>query len=214
MQFADPQELSTAYLILRHLYDGDVIEWPIADDHPAHGVFAALEAQGYIARWDRLWPMRDRYRLTDKGIATIESMYKPAGADAFFDDLRNQNLSPADRRSYLQTAGYDPTLWPLLHDPSTHWDTYRLYGSRYHDYIWEDQRPLRRKRQAVKQQKLASSKPLKTTTTKPVKQTVVRTVRDPNDPLYVPYLVDLDREASSADADVSVSPAQPDYDVS
>jgi hypothetical protein len=100
MLFADPQASSTAYLVLRHLYDGDIIEWPIADDHPLRHVFAGLEAQGHIARWDRVWPLHDRYRLTEKGIATIEAVYHPAGAEAFWDDLRRRNLIPLDRRRY------------------------------------------------------------------------------------------------------------------
>src|ERR1041384_8053051 len=114
MEFADPQDLSTAYLILRHLYDGDVIEWPIADDHPLKHVFTGLEAQGYIARWDRTWPKHDRYRLTDKGIAMIESVYRPTGAEAIYNAVRQRNLGPAQRRAYLQEQGYDPMLWPLL----------------------------------------------------------------------------------------------------
>ena len=84
MQFADPRATATAYLILRHLYDGDIIEWPIPDDHPLREIFMQLEAQGYVARWDRVWPLHDRYRLTEKGISSIEAVYRPAGADAFF----------------------------------------------------------------------------------------------------------------------------------
>lgn len=138
MQFTDPQELSVAYLILRHLYDGDVIEWPIDEAHPDRKVFEALEAQGYIARWDRTWPRHDRYRLTDRGIAQIESVYRPAGADRMWNDLRSKNLSPEDRRSYIQSQGYDPVWWGILYDPSTHWDTWRTDGGRYHRYLWED----------------------------------------------------------------------------
>jgi len=68
MPFADPRAAATAYLILRHLYDGDIIDWPSPDDHPLREVFAQLEAQGYVARWDRVWPLHDRYRLlTEKG---------------------------------------------------------------------------------------------------------------------------------------------------
>lgn len=146
MQFADPQQLATAYLVLRHLYDGDVIEWPIGDDHPLRPIFEALEQQGYVARWDRMWPRRDRYRLTDRGIATIEAVYRPTGAESVWNDLRGRNLTPPDRRAYLQQQGLDPMLWPLLHDPSTHWDTYRTDGGLYWDYVWEDQRPMRRRR--------------------------------------------------------------------
>jgi hypothetical protein len=143
MQFADPQSVSTAYLILRHLYDGDIIEWPVPQDHPQCGIFAGLEQQGYVARWDRVWPLSDRYRLTEKGIATIEAVYRPAGSESFWDDLRRRNLPPADRRAYLQSQRLDPFLWPLLHDPSTHWSTFGSMGGRYTSYIWEDQRPPR-----------------------------------------------------------------------
>src|SRR5678809_328190 len=111
MQFADPRATATAYLVLRHLYDGDIIEWPIADDHPLHAVFAGLEAQGYVARWDRIWPLSDRYRPTDKGIATIEGVYRPAGAEAFCADLRRRNRAAPERRAYLQSRGLDPFLW-------------------------------------------------------------------------------------------------------
>ena len=45
MQFADPRSTATAYLILRHLYDGDIIEWPIPDDHPQREIFAQLDVQ-------------------------------------------------------------------------------------------------------------------------------------------------------------------------
>jgi hypothetical protein len=205
MQFADPQELSTAYLILRHLYDGDVIEWPIAEEHPLHSVFAALESQGYVARWDRMWPRRDRYRLTEKGIATIEAVYRPAGAELVFDELRRKNLPPPERRAYLQSLGHDPTLWSLLHDPSTHWDSYRDNGGRYTDYIWEDQRPVKRKRRGAQ-----------------VKRTDTGYTDDLlHDDDYhrrqqaatVPYLVDLDREAHQS-TDVDVAAPQSDYDVS
>jgi hypothetical protein len=138
MQFADTRATSIAYLILRHLYDGDVIEWPISETDPHAPIFAGLEAQGYVARWDRVWPLADRYRLTEKGIALIESVYRPAGADAFFEEVRRQNLAPQDRRNYLANRRLDPLLWPLLHDPSTHWSTYATVGSRYQSYMWED----------------------------------------------------------------------------
>lgn len=146
MQFADPRATATAYLILRHLYDGDVIEWPVPDDHPLREIFLQLEAQGYVARWDRVWPLHDRYRMTEKGIAAIEAVYRPAGAEAFFEDLRRQNLNPNDRRGYLQRQGLNPALWPLLHDPSSHWSTFHNLGSRFHSYVWEDMQPPKRLR--------------------------------------------------------------------
>ena len=86
MQFADPKQRANAYLILRHLYDGDVIEWPIDDAHPLRKIFHALEQQGYIARWDRMWPLHDRYRLTEAGRRQLrterESWNRLAGAMA------------------------------------------------------------------------------------------------------------------------------------
>jgi len=202
MQFEDPQELSNAYLILRHIYDGDVIEWPIADDHPLRHIFTAMEAQGYLARWDRTWPLHDRYRLTDKGIAAIEGVYKPAGAEAIYHDVRSRNLGAAQRRAYLQQHGHDPVLWPLLHDPSTHWDMYRQDRGRYYDWFWEDRQPV----------------PYRHRHGSPY-------ARDPSldDPApappqqgTVPYVVDLDREANAGASDLAtgVEPAASDYDVS
>ncbi|HEY0194023.1 MAG TPA: hypothetical protein VGC42_23055 [Kofleriaceae bacterium] len=199
MQFGDPQEQSTAYLILRHIYDGDVIEWPISDDHPLRHIFVALEEQGYLARWDRVWPLHDRYRLTDKGIAAIEAVYKPAEAETVLNEIRGQNLSPVARRAYLQRRGYDPVYWPILHDPYSSWDNYG-YGwghSRYHDWFWEDQ-------QGYQQRRAADYAPDPAVAIDPDLQ-----VPD-SDPLLgqAPYNVDLDREAHAS------SPAMGDYDVS
>lgn len=146
MQFADPRATATAYLILRHLYDGDVIEWPVPDDSPHRDIFTRLEADAYVARWDRIWPLHDRYRLTEKGIALIESVYRPAGSEAFFDDLRRRSLSPEGRRSHLTAHGLNPALWPLLHDPSAHWSTFFELGAGYHTYVWEDRQPPKRVR--------------------------------------------------------------------
>jgi len=206
MQFEDPRELSNAYLILRHLYDGDVIEWPIADDHPLRHIFAAMEAQGEIARWDRTWPLHDRFRLTDKGIATIEAIYKPSGADSIYNDVRGRNLSAAQRRAYLQQQGYDPVLWPLLHDPSTHWDMWRQDRGRYHDWFWEDNQPV------PYRHRHGSSY---------VGDPDLNEAADPDvaplSPRVVPYVVDLDREANAgggADLVTGAEPAATDYDVS
>jgi hypothetical protein len=207
MQFEDPQDLSTAYLILRHLYDGDVIEWPIAEDHPLHHVFTATEAQGYIARWDRTWPRRDRYRLTDKGIAAIEAVYRPAGAEAIYSDVRARNLGPAERRTYLAGLGYDPVLWPLLHDPTTHWDMFRQDRGRYYDWFWEDQLPYTYRRRRDNWVSTA------------VGSTDLDDIDDddvddslPTSRSTVPYVVDLDREAEAGSS--GVAPAAADYDVS
>jgi hypothetical protein len=99
MPFSSPERAALSYLILRQLYDGDVIEWPVGDDHPLAGVFGALEAQGYIARWDRIWPLRDRYRLTERGIAAIEAVYRPNDAEAVWQRLRAER--PKGRRAWL-----------------------------------------------------------------------------------------------------------------
>jgi hypothetical protein len=195
MQFEDPQELSTAYLILRHIYDGEVIEWPIADDHPLRHVFAVLEAQGYLARWDRTWPLHDRYRLTDLGIAAIEAVYKPAGAQWIYDDVRSRNLNAAQRRAYLAQQGYDPVLWPLLHDPSTRWDMWRHDRGSYYDWFWEDQQPYRHHHGHGS----------------------AGYVRDPDidtGQRTVPYVVDLDREAHAGRSGTGTGPAARDHDVS
>ncbi len=192
MQFAASEDLAQAFLILRHLYDGDVIEWPIANDHPLRAIFESLEQQGEIARWDRTWPRHDRYRLTERGIATIEAVYRPAGADAIWNELRTRDLPPQDRRSYFQDLGYDPLVWALLHDPSTHWDSYRTDRSRYVDYLWEDGR--RRSRDEDLAQAAAMPDPHA-----PIKKGVM------------PYVVDLDSQARE---DGGPLLERNDYDVS
>ena len=193
MLFADPNANALAYLVLRHLYDGDVIEWPIADDHPHVAIFQALEQQSLVARWDRVWPLHDRYRLTEHGIKAIEAVYRPAGAEQFFDGLRRQGLAPAERRGFLQAQGLDPLLWPLLHDPTTHWTTFGTAPARYQQYIWEDTMPMRQRR--TRRQVVVHK----------VVHHVVHHVRPPQ------HLVDLDRDVN--DPLVPRSPTA-DYDVS
>lgn len=204
MQFADPRATATAYLILRHLYDGDVIEWPVPDDHPLRDVFQQLEAQGYVARWDRVWPLRDRYRLTDRGIAAIEAVYRPAGAEAFFEDLRRRNLAPGDRRGYLQSQGLNPALWPLLHDPSTHWSTFHTLGARYHAYVWEDMQPPKRVRPSKRK---GGGGGVRVVHHDHHHHHVVHHVRPPKH-----HVVDLDREVH--DPLPATAPTAADYDVS
>ena len=189
MLFADPNANALAYLVLRHLYDGDVVEWPIADDHPHLAVFQGLEQQALVARWDRVWPLHDRYRLTEHGIKAIEAVYRPAGAEQFFDGLRRQNLAPADRRGYLQAQGFDPVLWPLLHDPTTHWTTFGTAPARYQQYIWEDTMPFRQRRSA--------------------RQVVVEKVVHQHRPPQ--QLIDLDRDVNDPLLPISTTA---DYDLS
>lgn len=111
-------------LILRHLHDGDVIDYPIAEDHAHREIVQELEAQGFIARWDRIWPLHDRYRLTEQGIAEIEKVYKPEQYEKDMAALRQQNLSPEDRRRYLRDRGYDPYASTVVHDPYADWNTW------------------------------------------------------------------------------------------
>ncbi len=205
MRFADPLAISTAYLILRHLYDGDIIDWPVATDHPQHMIFAGLEADGYVARWDRVWPLSDRYRLTEKGIATIEAVYRPAGSEGFFNDLRQRNLSPPDRRAYLQAQRLDPSLWPILHDPSTHWSTFASMGGRWSQYIWEDQRPPRLLRSHRRKATGSAGRG----GARGVHHHHHHHHDHHHDPRRV-HVVDLDREAH----DPGVAPLAHDYDVS
>jgi hypothetical protein len=159
MPFSTPRNAATSYLILRHLYEGDVIEWPIAEDHPKKPLLDALEAQGLIARWDRMWPLHDRYRLTDKGIAAIEAIYRPAGAEAFLADVRKRSLPPAERRAFVTSRGLDPVIWPILHDPYTHWSNLDQDQGQYHAFLWEDQRPPLRKPRPPKVKPAPAPKP-------------------------------------------------------
>lgn len=130
-------------LVLRHLYDGDVVDWPLPDEHPERGVFDDLEARGWIARWDRIWPLRDRYRLTDAGIAEIERWYRPDAAEAA---RARMGAVPADeRRRWLEEQGYDADIWPALHDPYTHWSSFRYDRGPAHRWLWQaPSTPLRR----------------------------------------------------------------------
>lgn len=205
MDLGDPTATAIAYLILRHLYDGDVIEWPMPDEHPQRNVFAALEAQGLVARWDRIWPLSDRYRLTEKGIALIESVYRPTGSEEVFAELRRQNLHPKDRRGFMSSRRLDPLLWPLLHDPSTHWSTYATMGSRYQTYLWEDHRPQKRKRPPA-----SPPKPSPVRSGGPARVVVVHHHAHHHDRHHPHHLVDLDREAGAT----GHAPSGPDYDVS
>ena len=217
MPFSNPRSAATSYLILRHLYDGDIIEWPIADDHPLRSIFEALEAQGLVARWDRIWPLSDRYRLTERGIAAIEAVYRPSGAEAFFAEVRARNLPPAERRAFVASRGLDPVVWPLLHDPHTHWSNVGEFQGQYYGYLWEDQRPPGRRKPTPPQKPKPAPKP------KPQKsvQRGGGGVRMPrvghhhhhhrHGPHHDPTIVDLDDEA----ADPSyVAPVPGDYDVS
>lgn len=144
MPFSSPRNAAISYLVLRDLSDGDIIEWPLPPDHPLKALFDGLESGGFIARWDRIWPLSDRYRLTEKGIAALEALYRPAGAEAFFESLRARNIPAVERRAELERAQLHPVIWPILHDPHTHWSTVDQDQGRYYRFFWEDQSPLRR----------------------------------------------------------------------
>lgn len=141
MPFSNAQNAAVSFLVLRHLYDGDVIEWPLDQGHPLRALFTLLETQGYVARWDRMWPLADRYRLSEKGIKLIESAYRPKDAEALFQQIKARNLVPEQRRAFLGSMQLDPWVWPLLHDPYTHWSTWIEVHGAWHDYIWEDLLP-------------------------------------------------------------------------
>lgn len=129
---------AVALLVMRHLYDGDAIDWPLASDHPQFPVFHQLESLGYIARWDRTWPLHDRYRLTEKGIREIEKHYRPADAERIFQQVRQANAgSPKARQAVLRQQGIDPWHWSVLHDPYTHWSTWDSDHGSYHRYFWQ-----------------------------------------------------------------------------
>lgn len=119
-------------LVLRHLYDGDIVDYPLPTEHPDRPLFDGLERKGWIARFHRMWPLRDRYRLTDRGIQEIEGKYDPAGAEAVQSELTSLGLPPEQRGPWLRSRGYDPKIWSSLHDPYTHWETWREDpGSRF-----------------------------------------------------------------------------------
>jgi hypothetical protein len=130
---------AVALLVMRHLYDGDVIDWPLADDHPKVAVFQQLESLGYIARWDRIWPLHDRYRLTEKGIREIEKHYRPADADRIYQQMRQSGArNPKARQELLRRQGVDPWHWTVLHDPYTHWSTWDTDSGSYYRQVWYD----------------------------------------------------------------------------
>jgi hypothetical protein len=102
-------------------------------------------------------------------------------------------LSPPDRRAYLQSRQCDPLLWPLLHDPSTHWSTFQTVPARYLSYVWEDSQPPKRKRPP------------------PTTYGVGRMAPNVHPPVRRDrQLVDLDREASEGPEVLPLT----DYDVS
>lgn len=134
-------------LILRHLADGDAIDYPVPDDHPHARVFKELEAEGWVARWDRWWPMADRYRLTEKGQERVQKLYQPDVFEKLYEKMQTQDLSPADRRAFLRAEGIDPEVAPALHDPSVDWTSWSDDDpGPYWAYVWEGKTPSGRPR--------------------------------------------------------------------
>jgi hypothetical protein len=131
-------------LVLRHLYDGDIVDYPLPDDHPDRPLFDGLERKGWIARWNRMWPLRDRYRLTERGIAEIERHYDPKKAEAVLGELKSMGLPPDKRGPWLRSKGYEPESWSTLHDPYTHWETWRTDPGPNFLYVHETARAARR----------------------------------------------------------------------
>jgi hypothetical protein len=215
MAFSNPRDALTSYLILRDLHDGNVIDWPLDEGHLLRPLFDKLTEQGYVARWDRMWPLHDRYRLTEKGIATLEAAYRPAGAPQFVEQIRAQRLPAPQRRAALQAQRLDPVLWPILHDPYTHWSTILQDQGPYYRFFWEDQAPRRRpappkpaKPAAPKAQVRVGGGGRGMRAVLPHTHVVVHEHHFHQDPST---LVDLDRETDDPDY---VAPEPGDYDVS
>lgn len=183
----EQHDQTVSLLVLRHLYDGEVIDYPLPPNHPHAAVFERLVREGLINRWDRTWPLHDRYRLTDRGIARIETVYHPDEAEKLFQDMQQRNLRPSERRRELQQRGYDPLYWSTVHDPYTHWSTWDDDPGPYYRTVLADDPP-------------PTLPPRPTHRTRP----------DPNDPSSVH---DLDRESGRVtqfERDAGV----PAYDVS
>lgn len=127
-------------LILRGISQGEEIEYPAAADHPRQQTLAEMEQQGLVARWDRWWPARDLYRVTEQGTAELMLQYKPDEKSGLIREMRRRRLDPDGRREFLRERGYEPEYWPILHDQNAHWsvvDDWSCEGGVY-DYVWED----------------------------------------------------------------------------
>lgn len=141
-------------LILRHLHDGGVIDYPLRDDHPAASAMAALMSRGLVAMWDRIWPLHDRYRLTPAGMEWIEATYRPGRAEAVFQELRAAGIPVEARGRWLEERGHDPLRWPAVHDPYVNWDSWTddpgvwfLYVHDAHAQLREQRREKERRRE-------------------------------------------------------------------
>jgi hypothetical protein len=136
--FTNTRDTTLGMLILRHLHEGDVIDYPVDSDIPQAYIFRALETSGYIERWHRIWPLHDRYRITPQGLAALQKVYQPESAQATLAQLGAQAQNPYARRQLIQGRGVDPALWGALHDPHTHWMTFHQYPGPYHRYLYAD----------------------------------------------------------------------------
>lgn len=141
MMFSTHRESVIGLLVLRHLHTGNVIDYPAPESLPQIKILKTLEDNGFIERWNRLWPLADRYRLTAKGVQAIQAAYRPDNAEAVLQQLRARNLAPSARPQALRALGYDPNYWPILHDPHTHWMTWPELIGPYQRYIWEPELP-------------------------------------------------------------------------
>jgi pentatricopeptide repeat protein len=125
-------------LILRHLHDGEEIDYPIPEDHRYRAVFEELETRGLIERWDRIWPLHDRYRLTPRGMAGIVAVRRPEEADQLFEEMHERGLAPRERHEYLIQHGYDPAVWSAVNDTSVTWTDWESDPGEYWRYVCEE----------------------------------------------------------------------------
>ena len=118
-----------------------------------------------------------------------------------YNDVRGRKLGASQRRTYLAQRGYDPVLWPLLHDPTTRWDMWPYDRGGYYDWFWEDQLPHHHRDRG-------SPGYVRDPDALVPAATVVagQQVRG-----AVPYVVDLDRDANAgSSSDLGVTSADDD----
>jgi hypothetical protein len=137
----EQEDLAVRLVVLRFLHDGEIVDYPIRDDDDLRAVFDVLEREGYLARWNRTWPLNDRYRLTEAGIAEIEKYYRPGPAENAHREMRERGLAPGDRQRWLRERGHDPFLWALLNDPYIDWRSWWSHPGPYARYVFEQAAP-------------------------------------------------------------------------
>ena len=114
MMFSNHRDSVTGLLILRHLHTGNVIDHPAPEALPQARILKILEENGLIERWNRVWPMTDRYRLTEKGAQVIQGAFRPEGAEAIFQQLRSRNLPPPPAQAPSMRS-----VWTRITGPSS-----------------------------------------------------------------------------------------------